>query len=64
MACSKISYKNNDDAKAAIKAGLQKFKRNKSTPYNCPYCPYYHITTCDSKRREEARIASKGVKEG
>jgi hypothetical protein len=59
MTCSKISYKNNDDAKAAIKVGLQKFKRNNSTPYNCPYCPYYHITTCDSKRREEARIASK-----
>ncbi len=64
MTCSKIKYKTNDDAKAAIKAGLQKFKRNNSTPYNCGYCDSFHITTCDSKRREEARIASKGVKEG
>jgi hypothetical protein len=62
MTCPKISYKTNDDAKAAIKAGLQKFKRNNSTPYNCGYCDSFHITTCDSEARASARKTSRELK--
>jgi predicted RNA-binding Zn-ribbon protein involved in translation (DUF1610 family) len=64
MACSKRNFKSADEANNAVKQYLQKYKRNNYSSYNCPHCPYFHITTCDSKRREEARIASKGVKEG
>jgi hypothetical protein len=64
MTCSKIKFDTKKEAITAIKAGKQRFKRFTSKWYRCRYCGSFHLTTCDSKRREEARIASKGVKEG
>jgi hypothetical protein len=61
MSCSKRSFKTRRDATAAIKEGKQKFKRNESTLYKCPYCDSFHLTTCDAKLRESARIASKAI---
>jgi hypothetical protein len=59
MTCSKRKFKTCDAANEAIKQYLQKYKRNNYSSYNCPHCDFYHLTTCDSKEKEKARIASK-----
>jgi hypothetical protein len=61
MTCSKRKFKTKREATKAIKEGKQKFKRDTSKWYKCPYCDSFHLTTCDSKLREQARIASKAI---